>query len=149
MSKRTYYRGPDAVVTDEMFLWRGTPLRSFAVRDLRHVGVVRTGAEPANPTAVLTVAALVVAAVGAGWTLLDPPTLYAIGLLAVTVPLAFTVPSMVRRTRGWELHANYRGSDVVLYSCVDERQFGQVSRALRRSMEDARPHGRGLDLAAA
>ena len=149
MRKRTYYRGPDAVVTDELFIWNGTPLRSFAVRELRHVGVVRSGSKPADPTVVLTAAAIVVALVGAGWTLLDPPTAYAIGLLVVTVPLAFAVPSMVRRTRGWELHATYRGSDVVLYSCVDERQFGQVSRALRRAMEDARPHGRGLDLAAA
>ncbi|HET6482142.1 MAG TPA: DUF6232 family protein [Actinoplanes sp.] len=149
MRKRTYYRGPDAVVTDELFIWGGAPLRSFAVRDLHNVGVVRAGAEPANPTAVLAVAAASVAAVGVGWTLLEPPTAYAIGLIAVLVPLAFTVPSMVRRNRGWELHALYRGSDVLLYACVDERQFGQVKRALRRAIEDARPHGKGLDLAAA
>ena len=149
MSKRIYYRGPDAVVTDELFIWRGTSARSFLVRDLHNVGEVRVAAEPASPATVLTVAAGTVAAVGAGWTLLQPPTAYAIGLLAVTVPLAFTVPSMVRRARGWELHATYRGTDVVLYACADERRFGQVKRALRRSLENGRPHGKGLDLAAA
>lgn len=146
MSKRTYYRGPDAVVTDELFIWRGT---RFVVRELQHVGVVRVSAKPASPTAVLTVAAGTVAAVGAGWTLLEPPSAYAVGLLAVLVPLAFTVPSMTRRPRGWELRATYRGSGVVLYTCADERQFGQVKRALRRSIEDARPPERYRDLAAA
>jgi len=149
MRKRTYYRGPDAVVTDELFIWRGTPLRSFVVRELEHVGVVRVTAEPANPTAVLAVAAATVAAIGAGWTLLDPPAAYAVGLLAVLVPLAFTMPSMARRPRGWELRATYRGAGVVLYTCADERQFGQVKRALRRALEDARPPERYRDLAAA
>ncbi|WP_250029153.1 DUF6232 family protein [Paractinoplanes maris] len=149
MSKRTYYRGPDAVVTDELFIWLGVPVKSFAVHDLHHVGEARVAAQPASPRVVLAVAAGTVAAIGAVWTLVSPPTAYAIGLIAVLVPLAFTVPSMVHRVRGWELHATYRGSVVVLYACADERQFGQVKRALRRSIENARPHGRGLDLAAA
>src|SRR4051794_23289815 len=29
MSKRTYYRGPDAVVTDRHFVWRTTPAKGF------------------------------------------------------------------------------------------------------------------------
>lgn len=150
MSKRIYYRGPGAVVTDELFILRGTPLKSYAVRDLRNVGVVRSSSAPASPTAVLMVAAGTVAAVGAGWTMLEPPTAYAIGLLAVLVPLICAVPPMVRRGgRGWELHAIYRGSDVVLYSSFDERQFNQVKRALRRAIENARPPERGLDLAVA
>ncbi|WP_250002283.1 DUF6232 family protein [Actinoplanes sp. M2I2] len=149
MSKRTYYDGPDAMITDDLFIWRGTPAKSFVVRDLRNVGEARVAAQPASPAAVLAVAAGTVAAVGAGWTLLEPPTAYAIGLLAVLVPFAFTVPSMVRRPRGWELHASYRGAVVVLYACGDERQFGQVKRALRRAIENTRPHGKGLDLAAA
>jgi len=44
MSKRTYYRGPDAVVTDRLFVWHTTPAKGFAIQDLRNVGLVRTGA---------------------------------------------------------------------------------------------------------
>ncbi|MBL7260990.1 DUF6232 family protein [Paractinoplanes lichenicola] len=150
MSKRIYYRGPGVVVTDELFILRGKPLKSYAVHDLHNVGVVRSSSAPSSPAATLAVAAGTVAAVGAGWTLLAPPTAYAIALLAVLVPLACVVPSLVRRSgRGWELHAIYRGSDVVLYSDFDERQFNQVKRALRRAIENARPPGRGLDLAVA
>ncbi|MBU2667649.1 hypothetical protein KOI35_29460 [Actinoplanes bogorensis] len=150
MSKRLHYKSPEVVVTDEFFIRRSRPLKSYAIRDLRNVGVLRSSAEPASPTTVLAVAAGTVASISAGWIFLQPPTAYAIGLLAVMVPMACTLPSMVRRGgRGWELHAIYRGSDVVLYSSVDERQFNQVKRALRRAIENARPPERGLDLAAA
>ncbi|MCO8273360.1 DUF6232 family protein [Actinoplanes sp. TRM 88003] len=149
MSKRTYYNGPDAVVTDQLFIWHTNPRRSYAVRDLHHVGVTRAASRPASPMTVLMAAAGTVAAVSAGWTLFEPPAAYAVLLLAVTVPLACVLPATVRRPRGWELHALYRGSDVVLYACSEERQFNQVKRALRRSLEAARPPERGLDLAAA
>jgi hypothetical protein len=149
MSKRIYYSRKDAVVTDQLFIWRTMPLKSFAVRDLRNVGVVRATARPASPAIVMAAAVITVVAVGAGWTMFQPSAALAVGLLAVTVPLACILPSTVRRPRGWELHALYRGSEVVLYACADERQFNQVKRALRRSLEDARPPERGLDLAAA
>jgi hypothetical protein len=149
MRKRVYYDGPDAVVTDQLFVWRASPRKSYVVRDLHNVGVLRSDSRPASPATVLMAAAGTVAAVGAGWTMFEPPTAYALGLLAVTVPLACAVPSMVRRPRGWELHALYRGTDVVLYACLEERQFNQVKRALRRSLENARPPERGRDLAAA
>ncbi|MEV4345983.1 DUF6232 family protein [Actinoplanes sp. NPDC049596] len=149
MSKRTYYRGPDAVVTDELFIWRTTPVKSFAVRDLRNVGQVRAIAEPASSVKVSVAAAVTVGVIGAGWTVLEPPHAYAIGLMAVTVPVACAVPSMFRRSRAWELYATVRGTEVMLYSCGEERQFNQVKRALRRSMEDARPPAGDLNLAAA
>ncbi|GAA0521059.1 hypothetical protein Ade02nite_64870 [Paractinoplanes deccanensis] len=149
MSKRTYYRGPDAVVTDEYFIWRTTPVRSYSVRDLRNVGQLRAVAESSSPVRVSVAAAVTVGVIGAGWTVLEPPHAYAIGLVAVTVPVACTLPSMFRRNRAWELRARYRGVDVVLYSCTEERQFNQVKRALRRAMEDARPSAGDLRFAAA
>lgn len=149
MSTRTYYRGPDAFVTDQLFVWLTTPRKSYAVRDLHNVGLVRSGAAPASPTNVALVAAVTVAAIGAGWTLVEPPTAYAIGLLAVAIPVGFTAPSLFRRSRPWELHATYRGAEVVLYVCDDVQRFNQVTRALRRAIEDARPPERGLHLAMA
>ena len=44
MTTRTYYRGPDAVVTDQLFVWLTKPTRSYVVRDLRNVGLVRAQA---------------------------------------------------------------------------------------------------------
>jgi hypothetical protein len=37
------------------------------------------------------------------------------------------------------LFAEYRGSIVTLFSTRDEREFGQVARALQRAVEAARP----------
>jgi len=148
MSKRTYYRGPDAVVTDKFFVWQTSPVKSFAVRDLRNVGQVRAIAEPTSSSVKTSVAAAAtVGVIGAGWTLLQPPQAYAIGMVAVAIPVACVLPSMFRRARGWELRATYRGVDIVLYTCTEERQFNQVKRALRRSMEDARPATGELGLA--
>ena len=149
MSKRTYYRGPDGVVTDQLFIWQNTPVRSFAVRDLRNVGQARADAASGSAAGVAVVGGVTVAAIGAGWTMLEPPTAYAIGLVAVMIPVAFTLPSLFRRRTAWELHATYRGVEVVLYSCTEERQFNQVKRALRRAMENARPPAGELKLAAA
>lgn len=39
MNRRTYYRGPDAVVTDRLFVWHTAPTKSFIVQDLQNVGL--------------------------------------------------------------------------------------------------------------
>ena len=53
------------------------------------------------------------------------------------------------RPRRSELQATYRGSRVVLYASSNVRVFNQVTRALRRAVEDARPPSDDYDLAAA
>jgi hypothetical protein len=87
---RTYYRGPDAVVTSAVFAHESA---TYAIRDLRDVCIhhVTTGV-------VL-------------WRL---------------------------RSRTFLLRATYRGTEVTLYASTDERVFNQVSRALRRAIEDSR-----------
>jgi uncharacterized protein DUF6232 len=148
MSKRTYYRGPDALVTDRLFVWHTTPAKGFLVRELRNVGMVRDEADPLRPyTAHVAAAALVL--VGATWLMLDTPAAYVLGFLAVAVPGSFTAFSMRSRPRRWELRANYRGLEVVLYASSDARVFGQVARALRRAVEDSRPATGDFHLATA
>ena len=140
MSTRTYYRGHDAVVTDELFVWRTTPTRGFVVRDLHNVGRVCRRVDRFRPYAAhVTGTAMVL--VAATLTLLEAPPVYALGVLAVAVPGVLTAAAATRRLRPrrWELHATYRGFEVVLYASHDERVFNQVTRALRRSVEDARP----------
>jgi hypothetical protein len=142
---RTYYRGSDAEVTEALFTWHTSPdSLSFAIPDLRHVGLVQSPARtrPYAPH----LAAGVLLAVAATWTLLANPTLYVIALLAVAGPL---IAFFWRQPRRWELHAQYHGTAVVLYSSSDVRVFNQVGRALRRAMEDGRRTPWGYGLAAA
>jgi hypothetical protein len=148
MSNRTYYRGPDAVVTDKLLIWRTTPAKEFAVRDLRNIGLVQADVDHLRPyTAHITAGALVL--VIATWTMLDRPAAYIVGALAVALPAVFAVAAWRTRPRRWELRAIHRGHEVVLYASSDARVFNQVARALRRAVEDARPPSGDHDLIAA
>jgi hypothetical protein len=49
----------------------------------------------------------------------------------------------------WQVRASYLGSHVTVYTSVDQRVFNQVTRALRRAVEDARPTRADHGLAAA
>ena len=146
MSTRTYYRGPDAVVTDRLFVWRTTPTKVYAVRDLRNVQLIRSRDGFGRYAAPVAGGALVLAA--ALWTTLGPAAVYALGALAVATPAGVAI-GIRMRPRHWELHGTYRGTRVVLYVSSDGRVFNQVVRALRRAVEDARPPSGNHDLIAA
>lgn len=131
---RTYYRGPDAAVTDELFVWQAGATRVFVVDELRDVGLVRQTAGRLGRA----VAGILLAVSGAVWVQLElPGHWYAgIGALAAALLIAGWPPPV----RAWRLTASYRGAtDVTLYSTADTRVFHQVSRALRRAVEDSRP----------
>ncbi|HET6529630.1 MAG TPA: DUF6232 family protein [Actinoplanes sp.] len=147
MRTRTYYRGPDAVVTSEVFIWRTTPPKIFVIRELKRVGIVRRDIDrrtriprPGAGSVVLAVAI---------WPIVDTPILITTGVLAVAVPAVAVFAYRHHRPRLWELHAVYRGTETVLYAATDARVFNQVSRALRRAMEDNDPHITWDDEAAA
>ncbi|WP_319463246.1 DUF6232 family protein [Micromonospora sp. RTP1Z1] len=72
-------------------------------------------------------------------------TLGAVGLL----PLALALVGDRWRPPAYELWGRYRGAEVLLFSSDDERQFGQVARALLRAREGARHGGWADPLAAA
>lgn len=132
---RIYYRGPEAVVTSEFFIRRGSPPEVFAVRDLRNVCIAPDVAD--GPGAVLIPAAAALAAATAvygvaGWG-------YAVGLLAVAAGAIAGTASGRRRPHPSELRADYRGSTVVLYASADTRVFNQVRRGLQRAIEDLPP----------
>ncbi len=148
MSNRTYYRGTDAVVTDRLFVWRTTPTTGYVIRDLRNVGLVQADGDRLRPytTHVVVLAAVLAAA---AWAVAQTPAAYFLGFLAVAVPAGFAVAVVRNRPRRWELRANYRGHEVILYSSSDVTRFNQVTRALRRAVEDARPPSGDFDLAAA
>jgi hypothetical protein len=143
---RTYYRGPDAVVTSTVFAGRATAT-PYAIRELRNVRIART--EQSQPSAThVTAGFLFIAA--AVWPLWKASPLYALALVALGMPaLAAGVVLWRLRPQTCELRAAYRGVEVVLYSSTDERVFNQVTRALRRAIEDAHPPATWTDLAVA
>jgi hypothetical protein len=129
---RTYYRGPDAVVTDETFTWQTRPVRTFVLVDLRDVGRVRHEASRIGRV----VAGLLLAVAGGVWVQQALPGRWYAGVGALVA--ALTVVGWRSRSR-WRLTASYRGlGEVTLYGSADPRVFNQVTRALLRAMEDAR-----------
>ena len=147
MRTRTYYRGPDALVTSELFIWRTSPEKTFVIRELSKVGIVRGEIGHLRPdTANVAGGSLVL--VAATWPMLNKPGLMVMGFLVLAVPGVVAAACWRLRPRTWELRATYRGLDVVLYVSPDARVFNQVSRALRRAMEDTHPHHRWNDEAA-
>jgi len=144
MSKRTYYRGPDAVVTDKHLVWRTTPERVFVIRELRDVGLIRVDgfrdADRSRPYIVHVVAGTLVLVVAMATVLPYRPAALALAGLAVAVPTLWATVRSRQRQRGrWELRATYRKTPVLLYASTDDRVFNQVVRGLRRAVEDARP----------
>ncbi len=136
MRTRTYYRGPDAVVTSELFVWRTQPPKIFAIRELRNVGIARCSAESGRPHTTHAAAGSVLAV--ALWPIPNTPALVAVGLLVIALPGVIAAYRRLR-PRLWELQGIYRDEEVILYASTDARVFNQVARALRRAMEDADP----------
>lgn len=137
MRNRTYYRGTDAVVTDQLFVWRTTSVKGFIVRELHDVGLVHPGTDRLRrTTAPVTLLAMVLA--GTAWATLTLLTATVTTVVLALLLLVFTTMGRRLRPRRWEMRATYQGRPVVLYASTDPRTFNQVARALRRSVEDCR-----------
>jgi hypothetical protein len=147
---RTYYRGPDALVTDEHLIWRVAAgrTRSFVIRDLHHVGLARADADRRPDVAVVAAAALVAFA-GTAWLTTGPVIGMAAGFVALIAAAVAVSTRQHRAVQTWQVHAAYRGVDTVVYESADVRVFNQVTRALRRSIEDDRAEPSTYGLAAA
>jgi len=137
---RTYYDGPDALITENHFIWRSDPVRAFILRDLHDVRLVQR--DVGSPRVILTTAAVAAAAliIAPGWLLLHT-TVGRLVLLAAALA-AVTLATMGRRSvHQWELRAAYQAREVVLYTTLESRTFNQVTRALRRALEGTARHG--------
>lgn len=135
---RTYYQGTDAIVTDEHFIWRSSANRLFVVGELHNVGLVRGGIAGFRPIATAAVAVSLAIATAAAWRAFGAEVGYSTAALAVTVTALALASAHQRAARIWHLQATYRGVETVVYSSADVRVFNQVTRALRRSIEDSR-----------
>jgi hypothetical protein len=146
---RVYYRGPDALVTDERFVWRTAAPRIFAVRELRRVVLVRENVPDPRSGAALVAAIGMGAAAAAGWVVAGRTVGTGLGALAMITLVVAVTTRQLRTVRMWQIRATYRGAVTVIYQSPDARVFNQVTRALRRSIEDARPTPTTRDLAIA
>ncbi|MGX6604309.1 DUF6232 family protein [Micromonosporaceae bacterium Da 78-11] len=135
---RIYYDGPDVLITESQFVWRAQPRRSFAIAHLRNVRLVRRDVKRSvrGPALVSALAATMV--LTPGWMFLTTP-FGRIGLVATAVAIVTLATARRRTVRQWELRAAYLEREVTLYAAVEIRTFNQVTRALRRSVEDAAP----------
>ena len=135
---RTYYRGPDAFVTADKFVWLTATPRIVPIRQLSEIGLVEhlPGRRPAD--ASVAVSAGLAAFAAASWLTLGIAVGAGVSALAV---LAMTVALRTRRSRGtrtFRVIATVNGSRTMVYEARDLRVFNQVTRALRRSVEDDR-----------
>jgi len=133
---RTYYDGPDALVTENHFIWRTDPLRAFIISDLRDVRLVQR--DVGSPRMIIALAVMAAAAliVAPGWLLLH--TMVGRLVLVGAAAAAVTLATLGRRSvHQWELRAAYQSREVVLYTTLEIRTFNQVTRALRRAIEGA------------
>ncbi len=146
---RTYYRGPEAHVTDERFVWRTETPRVFVVRELRDVVVVRRTRSDRGPDVAMMIAAFLATLAVMGWLLAGVVVGAAAGVVAITVAVGAATTRRHRPAHFWQLRATYLGTEVVVFEATDEQMFNQVKRALRRSLEVNRPVRTDLRLSAA
>ncbi|WP_331212487.1 DUF6232 family protein [Plantactinospora sonchi] len=136
------YHQPGVRVTSESFLVGG---RRFPIAELTHLQTARGPHDRLTLRAVLTtVAVLVGIGVALGYTgdlYQLPPAAYAGLGLAAFLPVGLAAAGHRWRPPAYELWGRYRGSVVLLFSSDQEREFGQVTRALIRARETARLGG--------
>jgi hypothetical protein len=133
------YRHAGVLVTYDLLEVNGHRYRVAGLRRLRTARSSRrtvTGA-----TAVL--AGAVLAAVGIGISFgLHPggpgPLTYAVLAAAALLPTTAVLAAGRRARRSHELWGDHGGTTTLLYASTDEREFGQVTRAVMRACEAAR-----------
>lgn len=138
-----YYRGRCARITHEVFVVHCPTYQQFALEELAHLRVIEQEADSPTINAVRTgstsVAGAVATALAAGplfgAQVYDSPVMM-VGLLSALLL------SLTARGACWRLAqvrqllvATYRGRWITLFQSTDEREFGQVRRALVRALQ--------------
>lgn len=133
------YDQPGILVTQDWFVVAG---RRFAVRELHNL---RTARGPADQLTIrsVTVTAVMLAGVGIalGMTTelnhLSAQTYLALTAVAFVPFLVATIGHRLR-PRAYELWGEVHGLTMLLFTCDQQRQYGQVTRALLRAKEATR-----------
>jgi hypothetical protein len=128
-----YYRQNGIVVTDRYFFAGGY---RYEIAQLS--GLMRTRG-PVHPGGMvgLVIAVAEAAVVVPVVSVLRAPVAWMVGLAALLVPCLVGYVCARRWPPQYELLAHHRGREVTLFTTRDEREFGQVSRAVQRAVEAA------------
>lgn len=133
---RTYYRGPDATVKADRFVWLLDTPQIFALRELRDIRRVEHVPQGRSADAVLVSAAGSVAVAAASWVFVGP----VIGAVAVTLAVVAAIGAVstrrYRSTRSFRVVATVRGVRTIIFETREETVFNQVTRALSRAVDD-------------
>ena len=135
----TLLRQPGIRVSGRWFI---VGSRRYDVTELSHLRTVRGPHDPLTIRAVITTS-VVLAAIGAVMAASNagrPIRLSAVPALAAAllVPVVLAWVGHRLRPRPFELWADYRGLTIQLFYTDNEREYGQVCRALVRAREMAR-----------
>jgi hypothetical protein len=123
----TFYDNGSIRITER---WLHVGDQRYAVEELRNLGVARGAARPrAGPIILTTILASPVVGL-LGNTASRSAAVAAESIVVVLTALA-TV--WARRSRAYQLWADYRGSPVRLHETRDRTEFGKISRALVRA----------------
>jgi Family of unknown function (DUF6232) len=131
---RTYYRGPEVLITDQVFAVLAPYPAAFRIDELYNVHILRSDLHPSRVfTAHAAGGALVV--VAASWPLINSPVMCLAAIVLVATPSVISGACSRLTPRTYELRATYRGLDVRLFRSPDLTTFGQVRRGLTRALE--------------
>jgi hypothetical protein len=134
----TLLRRPGIRVTGRWFI---VGSRRYDVTELSHLRTVRGRHDPLTIRAIITTAVVLgaIGAVMAASNASQPIQLAALPALAAAllVPVVLAWLGHRMRPRPFELWADYQGTTIQLFYCDNEREYGQVCRALVRAREMA------------
>jgi Family of unknown function (DUF6232) len=133
---RTYYRGPDAFVTADRFVWRLDTPRIFALRELRDIRRVEHVPQGRPAHVVLVAAAGAMAFAAVSWVAVGAVIGITAATLTVTGAMVAVSTRRFRDARSYRVVATVRGVRTVIFEAREERVFNQVTRALNRAVED-------------
>lgn len=146
---RTYYRGPDAFVTADRFVWLMETPRIVPVRELRAIQRIEHAARTRSTDSLMILAGGLAAFAAAGWVTAGAVAGSALAILAASAMLAAVCMRQSSGARTYRIVATVGGSRTTIFESRDLRVFNQVTRALKRSLENHRGDPADYGLAAA
>src|SRR5262245_60011340 len=138
---KLYYIGSGARITDESFESFHPAYRSYPIRELEYIHVVRrfrlVAAAASTPLRVCSigVSGLACLTVLAGWPLASPGV-SVVGIVLLGAAAGLLSLCAWARRRPMEIRAVYRGQLVLLFATTDCLVLAQVGRALLRVLDN-------------
>jgi hypothetical protein len=126
-----YYHRNGVTVTSRYLT---TGAYRYEIADLIDLRQARGGTHPGVIVGlVIAVAESAVVALFLGT--FHSPGAWLVALVALAIPCLVGVYCARRWPAQYELLADYRGRQIILFATRDEREFGQVARSVRRAVE--------------